>query len=163
MENSSSIIETKLHRPIIPVDLVERPKLTNWLDKRHNRPLTLVSAPAGYGKSTLIASWVKQQPVPASWLSLDGLLSGTFVCMQMLLAVEHRSVTPKGTLKYAFKLVNDTCGHIAGDELLRRTARAISATVRTGAQISRCPLRASLHSWRLFVANTSSRFTSAWK
>ena len=52
------LIQTKLHRPLLPIDLVPRPQLTDWLDERRNRPLTLVSAPAGYGKSTLISSWL---------------------------------------------------------------------------------------------------------
>jgi len=47
------LIQTKLHRPLVPVDLVPRPQLTSWLDERRQRPITLVSAPAGYGKSTV--------------------------------------------------------------------------------------------------------------
>ena len=65
------LIHTKIHRPIIPIDLVPRPKLTDWLDSRRNRPLTLVSAPAGYGKSTLISSWLETCKYPFAWLTLD--------------------------------------------------------------------------------------------
>jgi heat shock protein HslJ/uncharacterized protein YraI len=52
---SFPFIQTKLNRPPLPVDLVPRPLLTEWLDQRRGRPLTLVSAPAGYCKSTLIS------------------------------------------------------------------------------------------------------------
>jgi len=74
MADALPIIQTKLHRPSLPRDLVERPRLTSLLDCPPQRPLTLVSAPAGYGKSTLISCWVevaKAQECPVAWISLD--------------------------------------------------------------------------------------------
>lgn len=68
---SLSLIQAKLYRPHVPVDLVPRPQLIHWLDERHKRPLTLVSAPAGYGKSTLISSWLDTCNYPHAWLTLD--------------------------------------------------------------------------------------------
>ncbi|MFN2166694.1 MAG: transcriptional regulator, partial [Anaerolineae bacterium] len=65
------LIQTKLHRPPLPVDLVLRPRLIEWLEQRRERPLTLVSAPAGYGKSTLISCWLRSADCPSAWLSLD--------------------------------------------------------------------------------------------
>jgi LuxR family maltose regulon positive regulatory protein len=65
------IIETKLHRPPVPTDLVPRQRLTDWLNQRLQRPLTLVSAPAGYGKSTLISRWLESLDCPTAWVSLD--------------------------------------------------------------------------------------------
>jgi LuxR family maltose regulon positive regulatory protein len=65
------LIQTKMNRPPLPVDLVPRPRLTAWLEQRHQRPLTLVSAPAGYGKSTLISCWLETVDCPAAWVSLD--------------------------------------------------------------------------------------------
>ncbi|MEA3439422.1 MAG: helix-turn-helix transcriptional regulator, partial [Chloroflexota bacterium] len=55
----------------MPVDLVPRPQLTDWLDERRHRRLTLISAPAGYGKSTLISSWLDTCKYPSAWLTLD--------------------------------------------------------------------------------------------
>ena len=70
--DKSLIIETKFFKPALPADMVRRPRLTSWL-KRHqqSRPLTLVSAPAGYGKSTLISCWLDYVDCPTTWLSLD--------------------------------------------------------------------------------------------
>ena len=65
------LIQTKLNQPLLPVDLVTRPRLTDWLDKRRHHPLNLVSAPAGYGKSTLICCWLETVDCPTAWLSLD--------------------------------------------------------------------------------------------
>lgn len=75
MSNSNSesflLIQTKLHRPPLPRDLVARPRLTDLLDCQPQRPLTLVSAPAGYGKSTLISRWAGALDCPVAWVSLD--------------------------------------------------------------------------------------------
>jgi LuxR family maltose regulon positive regulatory protein len=67
----SLIIETKLNRPLIPDGMVPRTQLLRRLDKHRSRPLTLVSAPAGYGKSILISSWLEASDCPGAWVSLD--------------------------------------------------------------------------------------------
>ena len=53
--------------------MVERQRLIQRLDTgvRQNHQLILVSAPAGYGKTTLVVDWLHQQPAPFHWLSLD--------------------------------------------------------------------------------------------
>ena len=72
------LIRTKLHRPPVTDDLVARPRLLEQLNRGLSGPLTLVSAPAGFGKSTLVSSWIESlegggitPPVPCAWLSLD--------------------------------------------------------------------------------------------
>jgi LuxR family maltose regulon positive regulatory protein len=50
---------------------VARPWLLEWLSQHRQRPLTLVSASAGYGKTTLISSWLESVDSPSTWLSLD--------------------------------------------------------------------------------------------
>jgi LuxR family maltose regulon positive regulatory protein len=85
MEYSTPLIQTKLHHPVQSADPVKRPRLTNWLDQRRGRPLTLVSAPAGYGKSTLISSWLETLDCPSAWITLDqydndlGVFLGYFI------------------------------------------------------------------------------------
>jgi LuxR family maltose regulon positive regulatory protein len=65
------IIQTKLYRPRVTDDLVARPRLFEKLDCSSDNPLTLVAAPAGYGKSTLLASWLEGVDCPNAWISLD--------------------------------------------------------------------------------------------
>jgi len=66
------VLRTKLHRPVTPSDLVSRARVLQRLDAGRLRPLTLVSAPAGYGKSTSIALWLERdRGWPSGWLSLD--------------------------------------------------------------------------------------------
>jgi LuxR family maltose regulon positive regulatory protein len=79
-EPNQILLQTKLHRPRIPHDLVERTRLVEWLNDGIDHPLTLVCAPAGYGKTTLICTWLERMvagpgegasSLPSAWLSLD--------------------------------------------------------------------------------------------
>ncbi|HET6442988.1 MAG TPA: response regulator, partial [candidate division Zixibacteria bacterium] len=65
------ILVTKLHRPRISASTVPRVRLWEQLEAGRGRPLTLVSAPAGYGKSTVISQWLETYECPSAWLSLD--------------------------------------------------------------------------------------------
>ncbi|HID77177.1 MAG TPA: hypothetical protein EYP56_14430 [Planctomycetaceae bacterium] len=66
-----AIIRAKLHRPPVAADYVCRKPLHDRLQQARHLPFILVSAPAGYGKSTLISHWLQSAGVPYSWLSLD--------------------------------------------------------------------------------------------
>jgi LuxR family maltose regulon positive regulatory protein len=71
MAETFPIIQTKLYRPPLQADFIPRPQLLEQLDGWQQRPLTLVSASAGYGKSTLVSSWLESLDHPTAWLSLD--------------------------------------------------------------------------------------------
>ena len=71
MEDITPILRTKLHRPMLPPDLVPRSDLVARLDGLRRRPLTLVSSAAGYGKSTMAGLWLEAWDGPYAWLSLD--------------------------------------------------------------------------------------------
>jgi LuxR family maltose regulon positive regulatory protein len=66
-----SLLKTKLHIPPLRSELVSRPRLIERLDTGLERTLTLVSAPAGFGKTTLLSEWVRRFQDRAAWLSLD--------------------------------------------------------------------------------------------
>ncbi|HRQ38555.1 MAG TPA: LuxR C-terminal-related transcriptional regulator [Chloroflexota bacterium] len=68
---TAPLVRTKFYRPPVPESLVPRPRLIKRLNQASTRPFTLISAPAGYGKSTLLSAWLRQWPGPAAWLSLD--------------------------------------------------------------------------------------------
>lgn len=65
------LLVTKLTRPQVRSDLVERSRLRAMLDRGSERKLTLISTGPGYGKSTLAATWADSTAMPAAWLSLD--------------------------------------------------------------------------------------------
>jgi len=67
----TSLLATKLHVPSVRSELVPRPRLTGRLDEGLERKLTLVSAPAGFGKTTLVSEWVTSCETPVAWVSLD--------------------------------------------------------------------------------------------
>ncbi|MCP4397290.1 MAG: hypothetical protein GY801_08340 [bacterium] len=71
MPTNIGIIRTKLHRPQLTRDLVPRRQLLEQLELCRQRSLTLVSAPAGYGKSTLVSHWLELSDCPCAWISLD--------------------------------------------------------------------------------------------
>jgi LuxR family maltose regulon positive regulatory protein len=65
------ILATKLHIPAPRPDRVPRPRLIERLNEGLRRKLTLISAPAGFGKTTLAGEWLAGRHQPAAWLSLD--------------------------------------------------------------------------------------------
>jgi LuxR family maltose regulon positive regulatory protein len=67
----SRILTMRLQRPRTGLDLLPRTELHKRLDAGLRAGVTLVSAPAGFGKSTLIAAWLQQQTRPTAWLSLE--------------------------------------------------------------------------------------------
>jgi ATP/maltotriose-dependent transcriptional regulator MalT len=68
---SSPILATKLYIPLPPPKVVARPRLIERLNEGLHRKLTLISAPAGSGKTTLVSEWIVSCGRPAAWLSLD--------------------------------------------------------------------------------------------
>jgi LuxR family maltose regulon positive regulatory protein len=68
------LLQTKLHVPRLRRGLVARPRLSELLTGARESALTLVSAPAGFGKTTLLAEWLATDPVDersVAWLALD--------------------------------------------------------------------------------------------
>ncbi|MCP4164876.1 MAG: hypothetical protein GY759_03150 [Chloroflexi bacterium] len=70
----ASLLTTKLFIPLIRPSVVARPRLTLQLNEGLHQKLTLVSAPAGFGKTTLLSEWIVDRLDPkirVAWLSLD--------------------------------------------------------------------------------------------
>ena len=106
------VIATKLFRPNPRHQTVERPRLHDLLRQGCMLPLTLVVAPAGWGKSTLVAGWLAHDRITAGWVSLD---SG--------------DDDPKRFWRYLL-LAADQAGSPAGAAALRRLDAAGSDVLR---------------------------------
>jgi hypothetical protein len=65
------LLPTKLHVPYPRSHLVPRAHLVERLQQGAERALTLVSAPAGFGKTTLLTQWLVESGMPVAWLSLE--------------------------------------------------------------------------------------------
>ena len=83
------LLETKLYLPKWSADLVSRSRL---LERIHpKRKLTLVSAPAGFGKTTLLAEWIAAVPTrPVAWVSLEQSDNDPAVCWTYLITALHK-------------------------------------------------------------------------
>ena len=73
-EMASLLLETKLYVPKLRRGLVPRPRLSERLSRGTESKLTVISAPPGFGKTTLLAEWLASAPADGravAWLSLD--------------------------------------------------------------------------------------------
>ena len=76
---TTPLLAAKLYTPPLRSELVSRPRLIRRLNAGLDRKLTLISAPAGFGKTTLVSEWIHSRregsygasPIQAAWLSLD--------------------------------------------------------------------------------------------
>jgi len=70
-EQKELLLSTKLFIPKLRPNHVSRPRLAAKLNTYLDKTLILISAPAGYGKTTLVSSWLRESKTPSAWLSLD--------------------------------------------------------------------------------------------
>ncbi|QGT98780.1 Transcriptional activator of maltose regulon, MalT [Candidatus Syntrophocurvum alkaliphilum] len=74
---SNNILKIKISMPPLSPTLISRPRITKQLDNHliiaqgFSRPLTLISAPAGYGKTTLVQEWLCNRAEQVAWYSID--------------------------------------------------------------------------------------------
>jgi len=66
-----ALLATKLYVPSARAGVLSRSRLVEQLNLGIVRPLTLISAPAGYGKTTVVSIWTAGSGDPVAWLSLD--------------------------------------------------------------------------------------------
>jgi LuxR family transcriptional regulator, maltose regulon positive regulatory protein len=67
----AQLLPSKLFVPVLDPGIVVRDRLLRTLAAAHPARLVLVSAPAGSGKTTLVADWIRHVSAPAAWISLD--------------------------------------------------------------------------------------------
>ncbi len=121
-------VAAKLSRPRVPLGFVPRQRLIDMLDIGSGRPVTLVSAGAGWGKTLLVASWAATgaAPGPVAWLSLDSEDNnpGTF-WTNVVAALRAAGAVPDGND------LADMAGGLAVDQaFLERMTRALARLPR---------------------------------
>ena len=129
-ETDATLLITKLHVPPPCQILVPRPRLASALSKALTSSLTLVSAPAGYGKTTLVSSWLRDCDVTASWLSLDDGDNDPIRFLQYFITALHRvvpGIRPDllGVLQEARPAPFDALLSIVVNEIARRDASCV--------------------------------------
>lgn len=81
---------TKLFIPKLPEDTIHRKELFDLLDKAGTKKMVLVSAPAGYGKTTLISDWIARQDKVTVWCSLDKRDNDPIEFLKLIVFAIHR-------------------------------------------------------------------------
>jgi LuxR family maltose regulon positive regulatory protein len=69
--NPFTPLRTKLYVPPPQSTWISRPRLLKRMDEGFERKFTLISAPAGFGKTTLLVEWIHQKKKPIAWFSVD--------------------------------------------------------------------------------------------
>lgn len=92
MNNTFNLIQTKLNKPKVTDNLVLRSHLIETLNEGLKSKLTLISAPAGYGKTTLAVAWLEQIAYQSAWLSLDENDNDLLHFFNYLLATIHKII-----------------------------------------------------------------------
>ncbi|WP_222263313.1 LuxR C-terminal-related transcriptional regulator [Modestobacter marinus] len=119
------ILESKLYTPTIRPGVVPRPELLARLRAAREVPTVAVVAPAGYGKTTLLALWAEADDRPFAWLSLDPHDNDPIVLLTHLaVALDRVSRLPDETF-----------------DALRSTGVSVPGTVvpRLGSAVARLP------------------------
>ncbi len=101
---ASPLLDTKLYVPRLRRGLVARPRLSERLGRWAESKLTLISAPAGFGKTTLLAEWLAGAPAgrqSAAWLSLDEADNQPAVFWTYLVSALQTAVPGVGALALA--------------------------------------------------------------
>lgn len=86
-----AIVNTKLFAPRASVSAVERPALEAELNRGLNLPVTLVCAPAGFGKSQLLSTWAQSRALQFGWLQLEASDSDPIRLLHSLTAALRRA------------------------------------------------------------------------
>lgn len=83
---ASRILETKIFIPQVSGEHLPRRRLISKINRGIQRKLVLVAAPAGYGKTTLLAAWAEQSSLPVAWISIDRTENDPTVFLTYLVA-----------------------------------------------------------------------------
>lgn len=121
------ILPTKLFAPPLRPGWILRKRLIEQLNLSNQRKLTLVSAPAGYGKTTLISSWLHETNITSTWLSLDEGDNDPIRFFQYFIAslqklIPELEMDLPGMLNVAQPPTNDNLMNLLINETTRQTA-----------------------------------------
>jgi LuxR family maltose regulon positive regulatory protein len=125
--------------PELPAGSVCRTNLLNRLDKAFGTPLVLVTAPAGYGKTTLLAQWTARREHPVAWVRLEETTGSAGLADSILTAVAWMEIDPVGSWG-SFALVVDDA-HMVEPGVLREAVLDVLTWLPAGSQVvvaSRC-------------------------
>ena len=93
-DRRARVVATRLHRPSVAAGAVTRERLLGRLDRGIDLQMTMLSAPAGYGKTVLASQWLESASHRSAWMSLDEGDSNLAAFVELLVAAID-TVAPK--------------------------------------------------------------------
>ncbi len=133
--------EPKFRAPKVRRDLVRRTELLSRLEHQRTRPLILLTAPAGYGKTTLLAQWAENRGCPCAWVTLDQLDGDPEVLEDSIAKAVARIGIEPG-LRRSFVLVFDDA-HVVPPDVLKDAVLGILGWLPEGSQLALASRRES--------------------
>ena len=158
--SADKLLHTKLMAPRLPATVIPRDDLLSRLDDSLTKKLTLVTAPTGFGKTTLLSQWLAERKVPSAWVTLDGndndpvrFWTYTITALRTLDAALGRNALaalttaqPAGLQSVLTSLINDLTQRSTDSALVLEDYHAItSAEINSAVAFLLQHLPASLH------------------
>src|SRR4051812_40231038 len=114
------LIETKLTRPRLRTGIIERPRVLGRFDRGVTSSVVLVSAPAGYGKTVAVESWLRTGDAAIAWVAVDPSDNDPVRLWRYVITAVTRACDGVGT--FALERLTNPSGSVrpAIDELARR-------------------------------------------
>jgi LuxR family maltose regulon positive regulatory protein len=111
----TAYLETSMRPPVPPRHFVRRPRLLALLNELTEYPIALIVAPAGSGKTTLVADWLRRSGRPSAWLTL-GPTDGSAVDLGTSLAAALERADDPGVDATPMTVVLDNVDRLGDDE-----------------------------------------------
>ncbi|MGD2251921.1 MAG: LuxR C-terminal-related transcriptional regulator [Anaerolineales bacterium] len=105
---AADLLSTRLYIPHPHQYLIPRPHLEQRLDEGASKSLMVVSAPAGYGKTTILSAWAEANKLPIAWLSLDAENNDPHNFMVHVIAALQKVLPDAGNASLALLRANPT-------------------------------------------------------
>lgn len=127
LEQRKALLKTKLFVPPLRPKYVYRPRLIERINNGLDKRLILISAPAGYGKTTLVSNWLHESEVTAAWISLDESDNDPICFLQNFIAAIQKIVPTLqlgwlGVLHAMEPATYETLLHLIINEIAERAA-----------------------------------------
>lgn len=123
---SLDLLVTKLEMPLVDHETLVRTRAIERMDQALAYPLTIINAPSGYGKSTLVAAWARETSARVAWLLLDENDNDPTRFSTHLLAALDRVVP--GLLAAGLRYVKDARKHLVDVSLISRLINVLTST-----------------------------------
>ncbi|MFW6042649.1 MAG: LuxR C-terminal-related transcriptional regulator [Chloroflexota bacterium] len=117
------LLSTRLNIPHLRPDRIPRDRLVTLIERHATLPVVTITAPAGFGKTTVLAEWARQTKLPVSWLTLSSQDNDPTVFWSYFIASLQRTAPALGTeLLERLRVPEPEAIHLLLADLINRIA-----------------------------------------